>query len=277
MNYITDFFDRIADKILPRKMLVYLIYSMAAIYSLDLLLSLTGAGGISGHLVFFRDAILQGQIWRIFTFPFLPGLVASPYTIFSFLLNILLLYFASGLLLAKIGTRRTNGFLLLMWALLVIFGFFIGYSDYSMATWGIVILAALYSPEFQINLYFIIPIKGLLIAILGSAYLLWTGLFRSPDALMVLLAVVIYGWDEIMGYLGTKKRNIDFKAKVKDAQAVKRYRHKCSVCGVTDLDKPEMTFRYCSQCEGNFEYCEDHIKNHEHRTNVIDINSKLTK
>ncbi len=277
MKYITDFFDRIADKILPRRMIVYLIYSMAAIYSLDLLLSLSRTGSISEYLSFFRDAIFQGQIWRIFTFPLLPGLPSSPYTIFSFLLNILLLYFASGLLLAKIGARKTNGFLLLMWALLVIFGFFYGYANYSKAIMGVVILAALYSPEFQINLYFIIPIKGLLIAILGSAYLLWTGVTTSPDALMVLLAVAIYGWDEISGYLGMKKRNIDFKAKVKDAQAVKKYRHKCTVCGVTDLDKPDMTFRYCSQCEGNFEYCEDHIRNHEHRTNVIDINSKLNK
>ena len=40
--------------------------------------------------------------------------------------------------------------------------------------------------------------------------------------------------------------------------------HKCHVCGITDVDDPDMTFRYCSQCNGNYEYCEDHLHNHEH-------------
>ena len=40
--------------------------------------------------------------------------------------------------------------------------------------------------------------------------------------------------------------------------------HRCAVCGITELDDPNMTFRYCSQCNGNYEYCERHIHNHVH-------------
>ena len=44
----------------------------------------------------------------------------------------------------------------------------------------------------------------------------------------------------------------------------KGYLHKCSVCGVTDTDNPNMEFRYCSRCNGYYCYCEDHISNHSH-------------
>jgi len=40
--------------------------------------------------------------------------------------------------------------------------------------------------------------------------------------------------------------------------------HKCSVCGVTDTDNPNMEFRYCSKCNGYYCYCMEHINNHTH-------------
>lgn len=42
------------------------------------------------------------------------------------------------------------------------------------------------------------------------------------------------------------------------------YRHKCTVCGRTDTDCPDLEFRYCSKCAGYFCYCIDHINNHTH-------------
>ena len=40
------------------------------------------------------------------------------------------------------------------------------------------------------------------------------------------------------------------------------YRHKCTVCGRTDVDCPDLEFRYCSKCAGYFCYCIDHIYTH---------------
>ena len=42
-------------------------------------------------------------------------------------------------------------------------------------------------------------------------------------------------------------------------------RHRCAVCGRTELDDPNLEFRYCSKCNGNYEYCSDHLFNHEHK------------
>ena len=41
-------------------------------------------------------------------------------------------------------------------------------------------------------------------------------------------------------------------------------KHRCAVCGRTELDNPELEFRYCSKCNGNYEYCQDHLFTHEH-------------
>ena len=40
--------------------------------------------------------------------------------------------------------------------------------------------------------------------------------------------------------------------------------HRCHVCGRTELDDPNLEFRYCSKCNGNYEYCQDHLFTHEH-------------
>ena len=40
--------------------------------------------------------------------------------------------------------------------------------------------------------------------------------------------------------------------------------HRCAICGRTELDDPDLEFRFCSKCNGNYEYCADHLHSHEH-------------
>lgn len=44
-------------------------------------------------------------------------------------------------------------------------------------------------------------------------------------------------------------------------------KHRCAVCKRTEIDSPELTFRYCSKCEGDYEYCNEHLYTHVHVTN----------
>ncbi len=41
-------------------------------------------------------------------------------------------------------------------------------------------------------------------------------------------------------------------------------RHRCAVCGRTEITNPELEFRFCSKCNGNYEYCSDHLFSHPH-------------
>lgn len=43
-------------------------------------------------------------------------------------------------------------------------------------------------------------------------------------------------------------------------------KHRCAVCGRTEKDGDDLTFRFCSKCEGNYEFCQDHLYTHIHFT-----------
>lgn len=58
------------------------------------------------------------------------------------------------------------------------------------------------------------------------------------------------------------KRQTKYKSQVKVNKGASK--HKCAICGRTELDAENLAFRYCSKCEGNYEYCTDHLFTHEH-------------
>ncbi|MBR2213385.1 MAG: hypothetical protein IJ889_02995 [Eubacterium sp.] len=141
-------------------------------------------------------------------------------------------------------------------------------------------------PNQELLLYFIIPIK---IKWLGLVYVVFMGIdvvstFRNQGIIsgILVLAMILFSLMNFliyffftrkkMGISGVtfkqRKRKVQYKQKVSQAQAHNTYangaRHKCAICGRTDLDNPELSFRFCSKCSGNKEYCEDHLFTHEH-------------
>ena len=66
------------------------------------------------------------------------------------------------------------------------------------------------------------------------------------------------------------KRRAEFKHNVENARKAQRMtapgsaHHKCAVCGRTEIDDPNLEFRYCSKCKGAYEYCQDHLFTHVH-------------
>ncbi len=41
-------------------------------------------------------------------------------------------------------------------------------------------------------------------------------------------------------------------------------RHRCEICGRTEISDPDLEFRYCSKCQGAHEYCLEHLYTHVH-------------
>ena len=150
--------------------------------------------------------------------------------------------------------------------------------------------------DVQFLLFFIIPIKakwlgiidaiyfgatiigGLLFPILPqfSSMLMGLRVFALPNiAILALMSALNY----LLFYHMFRKRfrltrqqkqiRKEFRAKVEEAKAIQRAnagapRHCCVICGRTELTHPDLEFRYCSKCEGSFEYCEDHLYTHQH-------------
>ncbi len=60
------------------------------------------------------------------------------------------------------------------------------------------------------------------------------------------------------------KRRHDYNREVKRAKPMSVAKHKCAVCGKNSEDNPDTEFRFCSKCNGNYEYCQDHLFTHTH-------------
>ena len=65
---------------------------------------------------------------------------------------------------------------------------------------------------------------------------------------------------------GSAAPNPNWAANYRSKTGERPYRHKCTVCGRTDVQYPNLEFRYCSRCAGYHCYCIDHINNHVHIT-----------
>ena len=69
--------------------------------------------------------------------------------------------------------------------------------------------------------------------------------------------------------LNNRMRRMKFEARTKAAEKGFHTekgiaRHKCAICGRTELDNPDLEFRFCSKCDGNYEYCNEHLFTHQH-------------
>lgn len=60
------------------------------------------------------------------------------------------------------------------------------------------------------------------------------------------------------------RRKQNFKKQVGQAAKPGITKHKCAICGRTELDGDNLEFRFCSKCDGNYEYCQDHLFTHKH-------------
>lgn len=128
-------------------------------------------------------------------------------------------------------------------------------------------------PDMQILLMFILPIK---VKVLGVIYviLLAVGAYNMglPTGIFVVGASLL---NFILFFIATKKgthmsmaqrkRQAEYKRKVKSAPPPKIAKHKCAICGRTSEEYPDLEFRFCSKCEGNYEYCQEHLFTHQHK------------
>lgn len=148
---------------------------------------------------------------------------------------------------------------------------------------SIILAFAMTFPDVQVLLMFVIPIKikvmGIIyVLILGYDFLtamftafsmrgnaMWT-LFGAKcfAILFSLLSCIIFFVTTRRSFRtpGQMKRQMEYKRKVK--QAPKITKHKCAICGRTDEEYPDLEFRFCSKCNGNYEYCQEHLFTHQH-------------
>ena len=234
-------------------------------------------------LYFDRSLILQGQIWRLITYIFTS---VFGYGHIIYVVLGLVCYFSLGRAIEHMwGTFRFNLFyftgIILMDIYCMIFG---GTADSTFLNLSLFLSYATIFPDQHFVLFFIIPIKAWILAIVDLALLLVQVIVNPfPHNLFPLVALANYflffgrdvvnvlppKWRYKLQYRKPKVQKprqtgtIPF-TKEAPKKAQENYVHRCTVCGRTDVTNPELEFRYCSRCNGYFCYCQDHISNHTH-------------
>ena len=224
--------------------------------------------------------ILKGQVWRLLSWVIIPPNDNIIFVIFMMLLYYSLgntlesywgafrynVYIFSGILFTVIGAFIVNGLIG------GITGFGSLYSTYYI-NMSIFLACASIMPDYQLLLYGIIPIKMKWLAILDVVLLavdaVQGGLIIRIVIIASLLNFIIFFFcnRNLRGHSpkqAVRRKKFQKQISRPQNQYAGGAKHRCAVCGRTELDNPTLEFRYCSKCNGNYEYCQDHLFTHEH-------------
>ena len=240
---------------------------------------------VIGYLALEPALILRGQVWRLITW-----LVVPPSSNLISLVFFVLLYYSLGTALERTwGVFRYNVYIFsgLLFTVLAVFGLYafyyfaygfempmsvLGMAGSNYVTLSIFLAFAAIYPEMEVLLYFILPIKMkwmalVYVAIAGYDFINGNIVTRVVIGTSLLNFVIFFLSSRNFKRFGPgeQARKAKFKKQSRPHMTYTNgARHRCAVCGRTELDDPCLEFRYCSKCNGNYEYCQDHLFTHEH-------------
>ncbi|WP_034465747.1 membrane protein [Butyrivibrio proteoclasticus] len=240
------------------------------------------------------------QIWRLFTWVVIPPQTMSIFIVITFLFY----YFLGTNLERTMGTFRYNVFIFGGYLFMIIAAFigyfiysrmYIGnaellakasyFGGVTLSTYYlqemVFLLFAIFYPNVSVYFMMLIPIK---VKYLGYAYtlILFLSLLQafstlrtdpSYGAIFTIAAILSQFLNLGLFYSSIGRLNHLKPKEIKRRQTFKQNahikprgvtRHKCAVCGRTEETNPELEFRFCSKCNGNYEYCQDHLFTHQH-------------
>ena len=233
--------------------------------------------------------ILRGQVWRLVTWVLYPPSTSG---VLWFAIAVLFFYYPIGTSLERtIGTFKYTLYIL-SGVIFTILGAFILYfllggnvlvgnvfSTYYISLSTFLAYAMCY-PDMQVLLMFIIPVKMKWMAIFYVVMVVYEMIqYLMAGAWYLVIPIVASLLNFIIFYFGTKDfsrynpkeihRRNEFRRAMEPQGRMKSgsgsvTKHKCAICGRTELDDPNLEFRFCSRCNGNYEYCQDHLFTHTH-------------
>jgi len=281
-----DKFDRKYHKYAIPNLIQYIVGGMAIVFVFGQI-----NPGIFSALYFSPTLVLQGEVWRVLTFLFVPRTDSFIWILFSLLFT----FFIGRSLEQYWGTFKFNMYYFIGALGTIVAAFIVelllGSSSYFTNYYlnmSLFLALATVAPDYEIRIYMILPVKlkylgfiygGLLgIQLVGA---LFTGNIGTVVTIIISLAnyFLFFGPGLLNKQKQTnrrqqynqaskqkpKSRPQNSRSKATNGQVIQVAFHCCEVCGKTEVDDPNLEFRYCSKCEGRHEYCTEHILNHKHK------------
>ena len=205
------------------------------------------------------------------------------------------LYMLGGMLLTLLcGFLTYAGFAAAGYADMASVGYVIGafFSTYYIAMSLILAYAATF-PDAVVLFMFVLPLRMKWLGWIYGATILYDAFAAlrsavspggSPLYLTRVIAIIASFANFLLFFIRSRRKvhltssqrkmRRDFRASVRRAEQKRdssrtvlqgpHPRHRCEVCGRTDISDPDLEFRFCTKCEGAHEYCMDHLYTHEH-------------
>lgn len=265
MGWLNSFERKLRWLAIP-DLTLYLVIGQGIVY----LLSLTRPEEVIYNVMLIPALVLQGQVWRLLTFVFLPPSSHPVFIVFA-----LYLFYLMGTALENYwGAARYTLFLLIGYFATVAVSFLSPQYPSSNVFLGtsVFLAFATLNPDFELALFFILPVKIKWLALLtwvfyGYQVLFGDWLTRWLVGASVVNYLVFFGRDIL---LAMRTRRWRMERKAQEFARQNKPLHTCTTCGVTDKEHPEIAFRYCTKCAGTPCYCEAHLKSHTHLTETKD-------
>lgn len=242
------------------------------------------------------DMIKRGQIWRLVTFIIPQVSVGS---LIYVVIEAYMFYMIGTSLERTWGAFKLNMYFFLgvffnviaAWITYLITGFSVNPSLEYVYGSMFFAFAAIY-PNTQFLMFLLIPVKVKYLALIsGGLYVFIIIQNIAVGNFLGTISIIVSMANFLIFFFATKNHKKfsprEFERKAKFRQQMRKgmnashpsnvhghsamARHKCSVCGKTEHDDEDLEFRFCSRCDGNYEYCMEHLFTHEHVKNNIEI------
>jgi membrane associated rhomboid family serine protease len=209
----------------------------------------------AGVLAMIPEKILQGEVWRLVTYIFVPETQSMFWIIFA----LLFLWFLSTALEETWGPLRLNVFYLVgMIGCTVAAFFFGGEASNTFLNLSLFFAFATVAPDYEIFLFFILRVKMKYIAWIMAGILALQFAVVPLPAKMAMVAslanyLLFFGPAFIREARDRRQAEVrQRKFKVEETATM----HRCAVCGRTEASDPNLDFRVKDDGE---EYCTEHL------------------
>ncbi len=220
----------------------------------------------------FPEQVMNGEIWRVVSFVFLMPVGNLLFAAFVFYFY----YLVGSALEQEWGSLVFTAYYGCNILLTVLISLLGGIPVTSAASINLSLFLAFgyLFPDYTILLFMFIPIKMKYLAWFYGVYTLYQaivipGIFGKLLVLTGLITFVLFFYSElyqkIQNHSSIQKNRRKFQtAKSASNNHLRIIRHQCEICKRTELDDPNLEFRYCSGCDGYHEYCLEHLGTHVH-------------
>lgn len=202
------------------------------------------------------EKILQGEVWRLVTYIFIP----ETRSFFWILFALLFLWFLSTALEDLWGALKLNVFYLTgMIGCTVAAFFFDGGPSNTFLNLSLFFAFATIVPDYEIFLFFLVRLKIKYVA-WGMAFIFGLQFIVMPAEAKMAMAVslanylLFFGPGFVAGLRSPRGRKGIAPARF--ARAAAEPLHRCATCGRTELSDPALEFRVTDSGD---EYCLDHL------------------